>query len=316
MTTRGIRVSPGAAALALVGGLVVLVIGASACSPSTPPSTPPVVKSEAPQPVEPSGTATTATVPATSVPVPLPSANLRRNRKVPVRVYFVRGEYLGVGTARWALPSSVASTAMRRLLDGPNRTERALGLRSEIPKGTRLLTLSISSHGVATVNLSKEFESGGGTLSMTLRLAQVVDTLTQFKTVKRVTFKIEGKSVEYIGGEGIIVAPSVDRTDFESAQPAILLESPFPKWPIESPVRIQGTANVFEAQFVVRITDADGKILAEKPVMATSGTGTRGTFDKQVSYKKPKTTTGTITVYEPSAKDGSETNVVSTPVRF
>jgi len=190
-----------------------------------------------------------------------------------------------------------------------------MGLHSEIPKGTRLIGLTVSG-GTATVDLSKQFESGGGTLSMTLRIAQVVDTLTQFKSVKRVTFMIDGEKVEYIGGEGIVVSPSVDRRDFESALPPIMLESPLPKSTIGNPVRIAGTANVFEAQFVVRITDAGGKIVAEQPVMASSGTGTRGTFSRLVRYTTPKRGRGSITVFEPSAKDGSETNKVKIPVNL
>jgi germination protein M len=298
-------------ATALVSALAVLGLGAVSCArqPAPPPAAPPTMI----QPAEPSATTTTASEPTPTTPTTLP--NPRPNRQTPVRVYLVRGEHLGVGTARYASPSSPAFTAVSRLLEGPTAADKKMGLSTEIPRGARVLGVSISD-GTATVNLSEKFESGGGTLSMTLRVAQVVDTLTQFKTVKRVAFKIDGKKVESIGGEGIVVAPSVDREDFESAQPAILIEKPFPRAIIRSPVQIEGTANVFEAQFTVRVTDAKGSVLAETPVKATSGTGTRGTFSKLVKFKKPKTSTGFITVFEPSAKDGSETNVVQIPVRF
>jgi hypothetical protein len=225
------------------------------------------------------------------------------------RVVLVRGEYLGVGKLRSVPAATPAKGAMTALLAGPTATERAWGLRTEIPSGTKLLGLKVSA-GVATVDLSKRFESGGGSLSMTLRIAEVVNTLTQFKGVDKVAFKIGGKSVTSIGGEGIMVSPPVSGTDFESAYPAIYLTGPTPGASIASPVRLRGTADVFEAVFRAKITDAAGKVIVDTPIKATSGTGTRGSFNALVSFKPTKHGKGWLTVYEPSAKDGSPTNVV------
>ena len=50
--------------------------------------------------------------------------------------------------------------------------------RPPIPAGTRYLGVEVSG-GVATVDLSREFESGGGSLSMISRVAQVVFTVTR-----------------------------------------------------------------------------------------------------------------------------------------
>lgn len=300
--------------LALLGVLTAFSPALSACSCTPPAPVPPSPQSSTTQPATPSVSVSVApeptTAPTTTAPVtPKPVAHTT------VRIYLIRGEYLGVGMGRTAPVTSPARTAMAQLLGGPNLSEKKMGLSSEIPKGTKLLGLSIS-NGTATVNLSKKFESGGGTLSMTLRISQVVNTLTQFKGVNKVAFKIEGKSVESIGGEGIMVSPPVDRADYEDTLPAIMLESPLPKSTIGNPVRIRGTANTFEASFIVRITDAAGKIVAEKPVMATSGMGTRGTFNELIKYKAPKHGRGSITVFEPSAKDGSEINKVTIPVNL
>ena len=106
------------------------------------------------------------------------------------------------------------------------------------------------------------------------------------------------------------------REDCESVAPAILVEAPTPGDPIRSPVRVRGTANTFEAQFILKIVDPGGKTLVEKPVMATSGSGTRGTFDVTVPYKSSKSGWGKIVVYEASAKDGSPINVVEIPVKM
>ena len=60
--------------------------------------------------------------------------------------------------------------------------------------------------------------------------------------------------------------------------------------------------------------DADGTILIEEPMMATSGTGTRGTFDVTVEFDAQPGAQITLRVFEHSAKDGSEINVVEIPL--
>jgi hypothetical protein len=167
---------------------------------------------------------------------------------------------------------------------------------------------------VATVDLSREFASGGGTLSMTMRIAQVVYTLTQFPSVERVAFQLDGQPVETIGGEGLIVDPPVRRADYEAVTPAIMVESPAVGDGVSSPMRVRGTSNVFEATSQINIVDADGLIIAEKTVTASSGTGTRGTFDVLVPFEVDRAQRGALIVFEYSAKDGSQVNVVEIPL--
>jgi spore germination protein GerM len=230
-----------------------------------------------------------------------------------VRVYFARGEYLGVVTRTVPETTAIARAAMEELLAGPNTTEQGWGFGSEVPEGTQLLGLTIDG-GTARVDLSGEYESGGGTLSMTMRLAQVVYTLTQFPTVERVVLMMDGEVVDVFGGEGIMLDEPQERGDYEYVLPAIFLESPTPGDTVTSPVRLTGTANTFEATFMVRILGRDGSTIVEVPAMATSGTGTRGTFDVSVIYPLAAGGNGTIVVYEQSAKDGSDINVIEVPV--
>lgn len=199
---------------------------------------------------------------------------------------------------------------------GPTSSERdEAGLGTEIPPGTRLLGVSVAG-GIATVDLSRAFESGGGSTSMLLRVAQIVFTLTQFPTVERVRFELDGAPVEAIGGEGIMVDPPVGRADFEAQAPAILVESPAPFERLSSPVRVRGSANVFEATFSASITDESGHVLAEKVVTATSGTGERGTFDAELSFDATGPARLVLTVFTYSAKDGSQRDVVEIPLEL
>ena len=107
--------------------------------------------------------------------------------------------------------------SLERLLEGRDQIERQAGIGSAVPRETRLVDVSIAD-GLASVELSNEFEAGGE-----LALAQVVYTLTQFPSVERVAVN---------GGE-----PRT-RDDFEELTPAILVESPLSTETVTNPVRI------------------------------------------------------------------------------
>jgi hypothetical protein len=84
-----------------------------------------------------------------------------------------------------------------------------------------------------------------------------------------------------------------------------------PAWgeSLGNPGTVSGLANVFEAQFRVRLLDADGRTLADKPVMASCGTGCWGEFRTSLAYNVSSAQWGTLRVYEPSAADGSAIHV-------
>ncbi len=240
-----------------------------------------------------------------------------------VKVYFARDEKIGA-SLHYRFSESEQSPqelAVIETLAGPNEAERGYGFTSAIPSGTKLLDLTVSATGINTVDLSGAFDDGGGTLSMSLRLAQIVCALTQFPDCRGVVFKLDGVVVETFSGEGIIIDHPLTRDDFEELLPAILVESPLPGSPIpganSGTVIVAGSANVFEAVFRVEIRAADGTVLSEQRVEARSGTGTRGTFEALVPlYVSPERegTTGSVVFYEPSPKDGSRTNLITIPV--
>ncbi len=95
--------------------------------------------------------------------------------------------------------------------------------------------------------------------------------------------------------------------------PAILVEGPVPGASRRSPFRLFGSANVFEAQFNMRLVQGD-KVVAERSMMASSGTGTRGRFSQAISYPSSARGRATLEVFDVSEKDGSRTDVVRIPV--
>lgn len=285
---------------ALVGGLLTACGGGDddiRTSSETPPNT-----------AAPATTATTGgRTPSGTVAPDAPGVTLDAT--------FVRGEKVGTAHRRVAPTSAVGRAALEQLLAGPTAEERAAGLTTAIPAGTALRGLDIAD-GTGTVDLSGAFVGGGGSLSMRERLAQVVFTLTQFPSVDRVAFRIDGKPTTVFGGEGVMIDSTVDRNDFRDVTPLVFLESVAPGDIVSSPVTVAGESNTFEATVRIRVLGADGSVLADTFTTATSGTGTWGTFSDKVPFTRGANTTGKVVVFWDSPKDGSPQDVVEVPVTF
>lgn len=263
----------------------------------------------------PETTTTEAVDSTTTTELPQTTTTTVTGETTTLRVYFSQNEKICATTRVIPKTSEVGAAAMRALLEGPTDAEAQAGMVSSIPAGTTFLGLDIAD-GIATVDLSQEYSSGGGSLSMFMRLAEVVFTLTQFPSVQGVNFKLDGEPIDVLGGEGIIIDHPMTRADYEDMSPAILVESPTFGQTVESPLRVTGTANVFEAVFQITITDWDGLIIAEEAVMATSGTGTRGTFDVTIPFTVSREGLGAIIVYADSPMDGSPINVIEIPLQL
>jgi sporulation and spore germination protein/immunoglobulin-like protein involved in spore germination len=210
---------------------------------------------------------------------------------------------------------AVATAAMTALLAGPSSREQNATpkISTTIPAGTQLLGLTIK-NSVATVDLSREFETGGGSASVLGRLGQVVYTLTQFPSVKSVLFEVEGREVHAFGGEGAVLDGPVGRSDYDYVLPNIFVDRPAWGAALGNPGRVTGNANVFEASFRITLLDGSGRQLVDDHAMATCGTGCRGTFDVTIRYDVPKAQYGTLRVWDGSAKDGSPQDVREYPV--
>jgi spore germination protein GerM len=138
-----------------------------------------------------------------------------------VSLYWVSAGENALGVQR-TIPytTAVATATMRELLAGPTAAEKTTwpAISTAIPDGSRLLGVTVSG-GVAKVDLSQEFASGGGTFSVTARLAQVVYTLEQFPTIDAVEFYIEGARVETFSSEGLILDGPQRLDDYDDLLP-------------------------------------------------------------------------------------------------
>ena len=195
-------------------------------------------------------------------------------------VYFLRdGEVWPEGRGVVSRPD-VATAAIEELLEGP-----ATDLETAIDPETKLERLAIDG-GVAEIEFDPEVTDRQAR-------AQVVYTLTQFATVKRVSFN-SGRAVT--------------QATFEQETPAILVTSPLAGEEVQTGFEVRGTANTFEATFQYELRDAADKVLRKNFVTATSGSGVRGTFRFTVPYEVSSPQDGRLVVFELSAEDGSRTN--------
>ncbi len=312
--------------------LSVVAIAVAACGPTGGLGTvPPVIRTPAPSAdpgppdmtPEPTAVASPTPIPSQTpsggplaTPRPTTAPTRTPTQTMVIRAYFVLDGDVGVAglvpTLR-DVPETigVARAAMDALLRADILDDDRLS--TAIPSGTRLLGLTIR-NGIATVDLSREFESGGGSASAFGRLGQVVYTLTQFPTVRAVLFQVEGRTVTTFGSEGIVLEGPQARADFDDLLPSIFVDRPAYGAAAGNPARITGNANVFEASFRVAILDGSGRTLVDEHTMATCGTGCRGTFDVTLRYTVARAQWGTLRVFYGSAQDGSPQDIRDYPV--
>jgi spore germination protein GerM len=101
-------------------------------------------------------------------------------------------------------PKELMSYAITELLEGPTEEEQELGYFSEIPQGTKLLSVKEYKDKL-DIDLSKDFESGGGSSSMVQRVHEIAKTVASVPQKKPVYLKVEGKQLDVLGGEGVMV---------------------------------------------------------------------------------------------------------------
>lgn len=205
------------------------------------------------------------------------------------RVYFLLDGQVWP-TAREVADDDVAGAVVNELVAGPSDEERdEMGLTSAFPDGVEVSV----ANGVATVETDAVLS--------TEQLAQLVYSLTA------ISDDVEGAVVGAVDVGG----HSYTRDDFEDQTPSVLVESPLPFESVRSPITLSGTANTFEATFHYELLDANGTVLDDNFVTATSGTGTRGTFEQTAADVDG---VAALVVFEESAEDGSRMREVEIPL--
>jgi hypothetical protein len=129
------------------------------------------------------------------------------------------------------------------------------------------------------------------------QIAEIVFTLTQFPSVKRVD---------------VAAATGLTRDRVDTAYlPQILVESPGVSATVPKTFHVTGIAQVFEATFMLELRISD-RVAVKQTVTAAAGAPAWGSFD--VTLTSPATGPVELVAYEPSAQDGRPLHTVHIPI--
>jgi|GEM_PF-1285968 len=102
-----------------------------------------------------------------------------------------------------------------------------------------------------------------------------------------------------------------------ATEPNIIVSAPTSGQQLTSPFKVEGRARVFENQVNIRVKNKSGQVLiTEKTLAKAPEAGQWGDFSISIGYQFFTTKEGVVEVYATSAKDGSEQDLVSIPVKF
>lgn len=134
--------------------------------------------------------------------------NVLGTEKVQVVLYFADKDGKNLVKELRQIPKvqSIARATLEELLMGPGPESN---LVQTIPKGTKLLDINIKPDGLAIVSFSRELKEKhtGGSASEGNTVYAIVNTLTQFPSVRQVQILIDDQAVETLAGHLDISKP-------------------------------------------------------------------------------------------------------------
>jgi hypothetical protein len=120
--------------------------------------------------------------------VAVPTSGAQQSARVPV--YFLQGEQL----VKVTRPGSSIADAVRQLTAGPTSREAARQIRTYVPNGTSMRSVTVDGK-LVTVDVGNGFLGGQDTASRLARLGQLVGTVTGNDRSLQVQLLVEGKPV-------------------------------------------------------------------------------------------------------------------------
>ncbi|MEW6183874.1 MAG: Gmad2 immunoglobulin-like domain-containing protein [Bacillota bacterium] len=251
---------------------------------------------------------------------PKPAEKTKPPEKTAVAVYYLKATTSDIHLVREVheVPrtTQTAGAALEELIAGTPLTKGAYRV---LPADTKILGIAVK-NGLATVDFSKEvLRANVGASGEALGIQSIVNTLTEFPSIEKVAFRVEGKldesAKQWWGHVGLYGQPFTrDLSNVD--EPVIWVYRPQPGQKITSPITITGSARVFEAAVSARLLSESGDVISRAYGMATAGAPERGEFTIKMDFSAPQTDKGRLEVFWASPKDGSPLDVVRIPVSF
>lgn len=210
--------------IGVVAGIALLVIGTgSATAWWTWQSSQPPITSVQPSESSPNPETSKSPVASTSPTIapspstsPSPSNPVASPNTSALQIYWLKTSANKIELVPSPVQSSTQSShdtllkeAVEKLLSGTSQ----VNLGTTIPPQTKLLSLKIQPDGIH-IDLSQEFSQGGGSTSMTARVGQLLYTVTSLQPDTPVWLSVEGKALETLGGEGLLIDQPITRASF------------------------------------------------------------------------------------------------------
>ncbi len=223
------------------------------------------------------------------------------------------GPYLAT-VARYGESAATPDDLLDMLLDGPSASEVADGFSTNIPEGVVSNEPVAVAGGTATVDLSENFDDGGGSAAMLGRLAELTFTLTGLPTIEHVQLELDDVPVAVFSSEGILIPPGgLDREYFLPTEteegpgvaPDIMPEAPAHGEAVESPIEVRGLSRTFEATVEWELLDAGGAVIAQGFETTGSGTATMLPMEIDIPYVTAGIQMGTLNLWWTSPADGA-----------
>ncbi len=178
-------------------------------SPTPPPPSPVPADTVVSDEKKPTGTAVSVT------PHPSPSPATAARESVLYFIYRNGNDIQLKSVKRRVVHRDAPLTAtLKALLGGPSADERRSSMISLIPANSRLQDVAVRGD-TAFISFSEEFRFNNyGVPGLQAQIKQIVYTATEFPTVAKVQFLINGKKVNTLAQEGVYIGNPLSRTSF------------------------------------------------------------------------------------------------------
>ena len=241
-------------------------------------------------------------------------------QKLSLTVYYVKLTQNDTYLVREVHQASPAQDAPKAALEELINTNPLMpGAARVLPQDTKINSINIKD-SLAIVDFSRDvLRANVGASGEAMGIQSIVNTLTEFPEIKKVSFTVDGKvdeqTMDWWGHVGLYGQP-FSRDLSTVYEPVIWVTSPAPDQKVASPVEVTGSARVFEAAVNIRLVDDSGIIIAEGFTTATEGAPGRGDFKHSLAFSAASPGKGEVEVYWTSPKDGGILDKVSVPVNW